>query len=97
MNLTVDKSVFLKALSHGQSVVEKRTTIPILSHVLLQAHDDHVKLTSTDMELALIETIPATVLQGGGTTVSAICFLILFENYLKALFISILTLKPDKF
>lgn len=71
MKLTIDRTVFLKALSHGQSVVERRTTIPILSHVLLQTTEQGLSLTTTDMELALIETIPATVAEHGSTTVSA--------------------------
>ncbi len=71
MKLTIDRSVFLKALSHGQSVVEKRTTIPILSHVLLEAEKDTLSLTSTDMDLALIENIPATIEVPGKIAVSA--------------------------
>lgn len=71
MKLTIDRTVFLKALSHGQSVVERRTTIPILSHVLLQTTEQGLSLTTTDMELALIETIPATITEHGSTTVSA--------------------------
>jgi DNA polymerase-3 subunit beta len=71
MKLSLSRTSFLKALSHGQSVVEKRTTVPILSHVLLQADDQGLRLTTTDMDLALIETIEAEVHQGGETTVSA--------------------------
>lgn len=51
MKLTIDRTVFFKALSHGQSVVERRTTIPILSHVLLQTTEQGLSLTTTDMEL----------------------------------------------
>jgi DNA polymerase-3 subunit beta len=71
MKLSIDKATFLKALSHGQSVVERRTTIPILSHVLLSATSSGLSLTTTDMDLALIETIPAEVAEQGRTTVSA--------------------------
>lgn len=71
MKLTIDRSVFLKALSHGQSVVERRTTIPILSNVLLNATPMGLSLITTDTDLALIETIPAIVAQPGATTVSA--------------------------
>ena len=69
MKLTIDRAIFLKALSHGQSVVEKRTTIPILSHVLLCATPTGLNLTSTDMDLALIETVLASVEEPGATTV----------------------------
>ncbi|MCX7337947.1 MAG: DNA polymerase III subunit beta [Alphaproteobacteria bacterium] len=71
MKLTVEKGPFLKALSHGQSVVEKRTTVPILSHVLVSASAEGLSLTSTDMDMALIETIPAQVEESSTTCVQA--------------------------
>lgn len=71
MKLTVDRSAFLKALSHGQSVVERRTTIPILSNVLLNATPMGLSLVTTDTDLALIESVPAIVTEPGSTTVSA--------------------------
>ena len=39
MKLTIERAALLKALGHVQSVVERRTTIPILSNVLLRAGD----------------------------------------------------------
>lgn len=69
MKLTVDRSAFLKALSHGQSVVERRTTIPILSHVLLNATPLGLSLMTTDTDLTLVETVPAIVMEPGSTTV----------------------------
>jgi len=71
MKLTVDRSAFLKALSHGQSVVERRTTIPILSNILLNATPMGLSMMTTDTDLALIETVPAMVVEPGATTVSA--------------------------
>ncbi len=71
MQLTLERNQFLKALSHAQSVVEKRTTVPILAHVLLEAESGQLRLTSTDLELAIVETVPAQIHTAGGTTVSA--------------------------
>jgi len=71
MRLSVEKSNLLKALSHAQSVVEKRHTIPILGHVLLDASSGMLTLTSTDMELNLVEKIPVMVETPGRVTVSA--------------------------
>jgi DNA polymerase III subunit beta len=71
MKLTIDRSAFLKALSHGQSVVERRTTVPILSNVLLSATPMGLSLITTDTDLALIETVSAIVTEPGTTTVSA--------------------------
>lgn len=71
MKLTIDRAVFLKALSHGQSVVERRTTIPILSHVLLQTTDQGLTLSTTDMDIALEEVVAADIHEPGAITVSA--------------------------
>lgn len=71
MKLTLEKSSFLKALSHGQSIVEKRTTVPILSHILLSASSKDLSITATDMDMALIETVPATIIIPGAVCVSA--------------------------
>lgn len=71
MKISIERNQFLKALSHGQSVVERRTTIPILGHVLLHAQEGLLTLTTTDMDLALVESIPAFVETAGSLTVSA--------------------------
>lgn len=71
MELTVQKNPFLKALSHGQSIVEKRTTVPVLSHVLLSATHAGLTLTATDLDMALVETVPAQVRIAGRICVSA--------------------------
>ena len=57
MKFSVDRVVLLKALAHVQSVVERRNTIPILANVLLDAGNGGLKLTATDMEIAIVETI----------------------------------------
>src|ERR1700758_5277744 len=53
MKLTIERAVLLKALSHVQSVVERRTTIPILSNVLLRAEGGggagRLALSATDI------------------------------------------------
>jgi DNA polymerase-3 subunit beta len=62
----------LKGLSHVQSVVERRNTIPILSNVLIEATaEGGLKLMATDLDLQINETIAAAVDQPGSTTVSA--------------------------
>lgn len=70
-HLVLEKTTFLKALSHCQGVVERRNTVPILAHVLLEAHDNSLKITATDLEIALIETLPAHIKAYGSITVSA--------------------------
>ena len=71
MRVTIERSAFLKALNHVQSVVERRNTIPILSNVLVQAKGETVKLTATDLDIEIIETVAAEVAQDGAVTVAA--------------------------
>ncbi len=71
MNLTIERAALLKALSHVQSVVERRTTIPILSNVLLHAEAGGLSLSATDMDLEIIERVPARVEREGRTTAPA--------------------------
>jgi DNA polymerase-3 subunit beta len=71
MRVTIERSAFLKALTHVQSVVERRNTIPILSNVLLQAGDGQLKLTATDLDIEIVESVPAEVAKSGATTVPA--------------------------
>ena len=71
MKFTIDRGGLLKALTHVQSVVERRNTIPILANVLLKADNGVVELAATDMDIAVIEKVSAEVSQPGSTTVSA--------------------------
>lgn len=71
LHLTVDRTALLKALSHCQGVVERRNTVPILSHVLLEARGGTLKITATDLEIALVETVSAQIVIEGSTTLSA--------------------------
>ena len=71
MRVTIERSAFLKALTHVQSVVERRNTIPILSNVLVQAGEGEVRLTATDLDIEIIESTPADVAKPGATTVPA--------------------------
>jgi DNA polymerase-3 subunit beta len=72
MKATIERSTLLKSLSHVQSVVERRNTIPILSNVLLEAREDgSIRLMATDLDLQVDESVAANVAQPGATTVSA--------------------------
>jgi DNA polymerase-3 subunit beta len=71
MKITIERGALLKSLAHVQSVVERRNTIPILSNVLLEAGDGTLALTATDMDLTIVETLPAVVGEGGATTAPA--------------------------
>jgi len=72
MKATIERATLLKSLSHVQSVVERRNTIPILSNVLLEATaDGRIRLMATDLDLQVVESIEAAIDQPGATTVSA--------------------------
>ncbi|WP_281300546.1 MULTISPECIES: DNA polymerase III subunit beta [unclassified Iodidimonas] len=71
MKFTIERNALLKALSHVQSVVEKRNTIPILSNVQIEAVSGRLGLTATDLDLAIIEHTDADIGEEGATTVPA--------------------------
>ncbi|AIB13190.1 DNA polymerase III subunit beta (plasmid) [Azospirillum argentinense] len=71
MNIIIERAALLRSLGHVQSVVERRNTIPILSNVLLRASEGELSLAATDMDLEIVETVPATVTRAGGTTAPA--------------------------
>ncbi len=71
LKFTIERAHLLKSLGHVQSVVEKRGTIAVLSNVKLEAKGDSVALTATDMDLAIVEKVAATVAKPGATTIPA--------------------------
>ncbi len=71
MKLKADRATLLKALAHGQSVVERRNTIPILANVMIAVREGQLTLTATDMEIAIVEDVPATVTRNGVCTAPA--------------------------
>jgi len=73
MKATIERANLLRCLSHVQSVVERRNTIPILSNVLIEASSDGlVKITATDLDLQVVESLAANSVEGAGAiTVSA--------------------------
>ncbi len=72
MKATIERATLLKSLGHVQSVVERRNTIPILSNVLIEATaEGTLRLMATDLDLQIVEVVPAAVDQPGAITVSA--------------------------
>ncbi len=74
MKVTVERAELLKSLSHVHRVVERRNTIPILANVLIRAERSKLAFKATDLDLEVIETVPAEVSPGGVTTVPAHMF-----------------------
>lgn len=71
MEATVKKFDLLRELQLAQGVVERKTTIPILSHLLLEAKGEGLRLTATDLELGIKSGCGAKVKKEGSGTVPA--------------------------
>ncbi len=71
MRAILERSNLLKSLNHVHRVVERRNTIPILSNVLIQAAGSTLTLKATDLDLEVLETVPAEIGRAGATTVPA--------------------------
>jgi DNA polymerase III subunit beta len=72
MRVYLARTPLLKALNHCQSVVEKKTTLPLLSHILVKAEGDKVTLAATDLDLYMRETLDAKVEEQGSVTLPAV-------------------------
>jgi DNA polymerase-3 subunit beta len=71
MDFEIDKKEFLKGLGLMQSVAGRKTTLPILSHILLEGDKNSLYLIATDLETGIREELVATVHQEGKASVSA--------------------------
>src|SRR5580692_8724050 len=71
MEFTVSRADLVRELNLSQGVVEKKTTIPLLSNVLVEADGDKIVLTATDLELGIRCSCPARVKKSGGGTIAA--------------------------
>ena len=71
MEITVSKADLLKELTATQGVVERKTTIPILSNFLFEAADGELTITATDLDLSLRTSCKAGVKKDGACTIPA--------------------------
>ena len=74
MEFKINSTDLLKALSHIHGIVEVRHTLPILSNIILEAKDDKLILSSTNLDIYCSDKIKAEVLKSGEVSVSAITF-----------------------
>ena len=71
MEIRVTRSEFLGELAPMQGIVERKTTIPVLSHLLLTARDNRLHLAATDLDVSLTSWCDADVKRDGGIAVQA--------------------------
>jgi DNA polymerase-3 subunit beta len=71
LEITVSRAELLRELTAAQSVVERKTTIPILSNFLVEAADDKITITATDLDQSIRTSCPAKVKKPGACTIPA--------------------------
>ncbi len=71
MKVNIERGALLKAMGQAQSVVERRGTIPILANVLIEAAEDTARFRATDLDIEVVDKVPARVETAGATTVAA--------------------------
>lgn len=71
LEITVSRSELLRELTAAQAVVERKTTIPILSNFLFEADNDVLTITATDLDQSIKTSCPAKVKKPGACTIPA--------------------------
>ena len=69
MHITIEKKILVKSLAKLYSIVERRSSIPILANVKLKAIDNSVFFSVTDMDLYAVDEVSAIVIESGSTTI----------------------------
>ncbi len=71
MEFIINRDIFLQSLSHAYGIIEKKSTLPILSNILIEAKDSKIKITSTDLDIIYSDQIPAEELKKEGSTTTS--------------------------
>ena len=71
MKFKISRTDFFKTLSHLQGIVDKKNVLPILSNILIEAKNNKLILSSTDMDISIIEKINCNVMEDGATTINS--------------------------
>jgi DNA polymerase-3 subunit beta len=71
MEITVSRQELVRELTATQSVVERKTTIPILSNFLIEAEGDRLSITATDLDQAIRTSAEVKVKKAGSCTIPA--------------------------
>ncbi len=71
MELTIEKEALVNGIQTVQNAVSLKSSLPILSNVLLETEKNALKLTATDLDIGICSTIPASIEQEGAITLPA--------------------------
>ncbi len=74
MKLQIEKEILLQGAGRTEGVIDRRGNMPILSHCLLEAEGNRLKISATDYEVSFRGYYPAEILESGGLTVPAVNF-----------------------
>lgn len=69
MEIKINRPVLFKSVSRVQTILEKRSNMPILSTILMTARDQKITIAATDLELGYSQDLPAEVLEEGSITI----------------------------
>lgn len=70
MEIKMNKEELFRSVSKVQSVIEKRSNMPILSMILISTVDSSITISATDLEISMQQTIPAEIIESGSITIS---------------------------
>ncbi len=71
MEIRLDRAAFMAELTPMQGIVERKSTIPVLSHILLRCVGDRLQLSATDLDVSLTSSVTGEVTREGGIAVQA--------------------------
>ena len=71
MKFQISKSQIFKSLSHLHGIVDKKNTLPILANILIEAKNNKLTLSATDMDISIVERLDCDVLEEGSTTINS--------------------------
>ncbi|KPK25422.1 MAG: hypothetical protein AMK69_14350 [Nitrospira bacterium SG8_3] len=70
MEIKIDRNELFHSITRVQSIIEKRSNMPILSTVLLSANDSYIHISATDLEISYQQKISSEVIEPGSITIS---------------------------
>jgi len=74
MKVRIERDEILKGLQKTQNIAEKRTTLPVLSYILMEAYQNQIELLATDLEISFKDSYSAEIITEGSAVISAKTF-----------------------
>ena len=81
MQFSIKRDVLLKSLNFVQGVVEKKNTLPILSNVLIDAQENKIIITATDLDIIFYDEINEVKIEKTGSTTTSASILYDMEKF----------------